>query len=592
MKKSHKKGGQYKRKNKTRKGGMRKENLNISDIDAVKKMIYCPGALLEVISIDSLYGFVFLLTIPQHADKDCIQFIGLDGKPIYQIILKVALCYVNKPSTTRISGTIGYKIYEKSTMKWNDFYKESETQTEIFESFPSNPVTFGVGCCHMYYRHETEYDKYTGLMYNIHDINKENYEKYKNNTIVTNDKNQTITKELLTKLYSISAKPFDKPSKRAKIETITQETINYIKTILTENKEYHLAFIAMDAAMNHIDKNEYDILTLRNIRETIYYPRCMEYANAIMILLVIRKQMLNIDAHSGNFLSSVRKDNNPKGDTSKIKSWMIDMGRIFHFKNKRICGGIYYNPQDKLNNASVAHIYGKRFGRYCEYDYAFIMWIVSNWDDLCNRKMINHVNIANILHFINTFIIIMDYLINLIIYHRETHAPPQCMRFADHITETITTRFDSMEKMVTILNVYLHRKDVATSLFTSDQDTYENVLNKMKTMPMSIDIKQKYSNIYNYMKMIDPIIGYHEQVAPAETNDVEMIVDTVESQTTIDEEPFSNPFHDNEREVLEPIDPLRISEDIAVSQNTTKKNKIVKSSSAAIIGKTKNKVKK
>jgi hypothetical protein len=269
---------------------------------------------------------------------------------------------------------------------------------------------------------------------------------------------------------------------------------------------------------------------------------------------------------------------------------MIDMGRIFYFGAKGICGGIYHNKydrQDKLNGASVADIYSERFGRYCEYDYAFIMWIVSNWDDLCVQKMINHKNIGNILHFINTFIVIMDYSINLITYHRDTRAPPQCMRFADHITETIHSRFDSMTKMVNMLNDYLPRDALAPSFFTSEQDKYTDILKTMEMMSI-----QKYSNIYNYMKMIDPTIGYHEQVVSAETNVVDMIVDKVELQTPIDEEPFSNPFDDNEREVLKYVAPLRSSEDIAVSQNITKKNKIVKSSSAAIIGKTKNKVKK
>ena len=52
-----KKGGRSKRKNKTRKGGMFKKETpeNISDINAVRKMITCDGATLEVISIDSLF---------------------------------------------------------------------------------------------------------------------------------------------------------------------------------------------------------------------------------------------------------------------------------------------------------------------------------------------------------------------------------------------------------------------------------------------------------------------------------------------------------------------------------------------------------
>jgi hypothetical protein len=585
MKKSHKKGRRSKRQNKTRKGGMRKkeqethEKKYISDIEAVSNMINCDGATLEVISIDSLYGFVFLLTIPQHADKDCIQFIGLDGKPIYQIILKVALCYIKQPSTsTTISGVIGHFIYEKSTMKWDDFYLESHKQTQIFKLFPSNPVTFGVACCHMYYRPETENDEYSGA-YN---------ENEKREVIVTNDENLIMTNALLSRLYDISTKPLDK------------ETITYIQTILKNNLNYHLAFIAMDAAMNHIDKKDYDILTLRNVRGTYYYPRCIEYANAIMILLFIRKQMLNIDAHSGNFLSSVRKGNNPQGDASKIKSWMIDMGRIFHFGKQSICDKIYYTKYDpNLNGASLSDIYIERFRRYCEYDYAFAMWIVSNWDDLCNQKMINHENISNVLHFINTFIVLMDYSINLIKYHRDTRKPPQCMRIADHITETITTRFDSMEKMVTILNDYLGPNDLSTSFFTSEQDKYVDVLNKMKMKPMSIDIEKKYRNILDYMKMIDPTIGYHEQVAPAETNVVEMIVDTVESQTPSYNEQFSNPFDDKKREVLELVAPLRRSDRIAAKNYTknavksipkNKTNKPVKSSAAAIIGK--NKVKK
>jgi hypothetical protein len=545
MKKSHKKVRRSKRQNKTRKGGMRKKSMDISDIDAVLKMIYCDGATLEVISIDSLYGFVFLLTIPQPAGEDCIQFIGLDGKPIYQVILKVALCYLEKPSTTKISGTIGDKIYEKSTMYWYDFYNEARQQKEIFELFPSNPVTFGVGCCHLYRR--------------VDNADQDNTYPDKD---ITYDKLRETTETLLDKLYEIaSAKPLEKKIKRAKTETITKETItqetitqktitqktiNYITNILTHHNDYHFAFIAMDAAMNHIDRNKYDILTLRNVRETIYYPRCMEYANAIIILLFIELNVLNIDAHSGNFLASVKKggtiDNNDNNDDN-VKSWMIDMGRIYRF-SPSVCYERYYNSH-------LSDIYYSRFNRICHHDYDFIRWIVSKWKS--NNHVINDANITNILHFINTFLIMMDYSINLIKYNRNTGKPPPSIRFAHYIT---SIDGDSMTKMVNILNAYLPKYNVSPSIFYSKNTVYENALNyNMKTVVTSLE---KYKNIYNYMKMIDPKI-YHDDIGSDDKNVNENVGQNLKTtlgkqkNTNNDNEPFSNPFHDKEREPLENI---------------------------------------
>ena len=602
-----KKGGRSKRKNKTRKGGMFKKEMNISDINAVRKMIDCRGATLEVVSIDSLYGFVFLLTIPQDAEGDCIQFFGLvDKKPIYQIILKVALCYYgDKPNHTSYTGVIDDTEYTKSVMHWNDFYLEAKNQRKIFESFPFNPVTFGVGCCHMYYR--------------VLDSNKIGYIEDITYDVV-NETNVVVktTNELLDNLYKIasvkplenpSVKPLENPNKRARTEpqetitqetitqetitqeTITQKTIKYIKKILTEHNDYHFAFIAMDAAMNHIDRNNYDILTLRNVRGNTYYPRCMEYANAIMILLFIKSNVLNIDAHSGNFLSSVKKGGlssvkkeglssvKKEGiiDENNVKSWMIDMGRIHTVLGKDHEQIIYNNNNnsyDKLNGASLGDIYYSRFKRDWAYDYSYMMLIIDDWK--INKQKINNTNIPNILHFINTFLIMMDYSINLIKYNRDTRKPPQSIRFADYITKTIAGDIDSMTKMVNILNIYLPGNP---SLFFSQGTRYKNIFHANY---VRIGI---YDNIYNCMKIIDPTIN-HAGVS----DDTNVVNITVNEQTSskrkitniYDEpfsnpfdnnvhEPFSNPFYDIVHEPLEKITPLVVANIIRKKKTLAKK---------------------
>ena len=561
-----KKGGRSKRKNKTRKGGMFKKETpeNISDINAVRKMIKCDGATLEVISIDSLYGFVFLLTIPQDAEGDCIQFFGLDKKPIYQIILKVALCYYgDKPDHTSYTGIIDGEKYKKSVMNWSDFLREAEKQRQIFTAFPLNPVTFGVGCCHMYYR--------------VLDSNKIGYSnEYKTYDVVneTNVVGET-TNELLDDLYKIaSVKPLEYPIKRAWTETITQKTIKYIKKILTEHNDYHFAFIAMDAAMNHIDRNNYDILTLRNVRGNTYYPRCMEYANAIMILLFIKLNVLNIDAHSGNFLSSVKKEGS-RIDDNNVKSWMIDMGRIhsvFLTDDEQIIYNNNNNSYDKLNSASLGDIYYARFNRDWAYDYSYMMLIISELKS--NNRKINDTNIPNILHFINTFLIMMDYSINLIKYNRDSSKPPQSIRFADYITNTIDGNIDSMTKMVDKLNDYLPgNPSLFPSLF-SQETRYKNIFN-------ADHVKiEKYNNIYNYMKKIDPTIN--DAGVSDDTNVVNMTVDEhlnepsgKQKNTNIYEQSFSNPFDNNVQEPLEQITPLDLDNMIR-NKNTPAKKTLVK----------------
>jgi hypothetical protein len=436
-------------------------------------------------------------------------------------------------------------------MYWYDFYNEAREQKQIFELFPSNPVTFGVGCCHLYRR--------------VDNADQDNTYHYEDITYDILRETET----LLDKLYKIAS---TKPLETITQKTITQETINYIKNILTHHNDYHFAFIAMDAAMNHIDRNKYDILTLRNVRETIYYPRCMEYANAIIILLFIKLNVLNIDAHSGNFLSSVKKD-----DTidDNVKSWMIDMGRIYRF-SPSVCDERYYNShyRDKLNGHLLRDIYYSRFNRICDHDYDFIRWIVSEWNTLCEKNIINDANITNILHFINTFLIMMDYSINLIKYNRNTGKPPPSIRFAHHITENIDG--DSMTKMVNILNAYLPKYNVSPSIFYSPETIYNKALNhNMKTVVTSLEkYKEKYNNIYNYMKMIDPTINHAGVSYDKNVNDNvgQNLKPTLgkRKNTNNDNESFSNPFYDKQHESSENITSLTL-ENIHSQQNSSPK---------------------
>jgi hypothetical protein len=554
-----KKGGRSKRKNKTRKGGMRKKDISISDINAVLKMINCPGATLEVISIDSLYGFVFLLTIPQRAEEDCIQFIGLDGNPIYQIILKVALCYYGeKPNHTSYTGVIDDTEYKKSAMNWYVFLSEAEKQRQIFRLFPLNPVTFGVGCCHMYYR-EQPFNPRT-IITNNEDITEIKYtETYakKNETILdifttentldiftTENTLENSKKRKMTEIISKERKMTEK-------ERETRETIRYIKHILTTNIDYNFAFIAMDAAMNYIDRNKYDILTLRDVRlhESLHYPRCMEYANAIIILLFKEKKWINIDAHSGNFLSNV---NHTASLDDNVKSWMIDMGRIVEvtsdiWKEKYLNKYIKTSDSrilDPYYNRSLRDIYYFFHKRDCKTDIDFILYITYKWNKLVKDHVINSENILQILHVINTFIVMMDYCINFMKYNHNKKKPPQCIRFSEYIINNDISSYINddissdtkvkktmikknndkkklgyMSEMVELLNIYLPpppppenivsvvKKNIL-SVFNKEfrsppPPTNDKILKNMETTSIPDHIKPKYVNIYECMKKID-----------------------------------------------------------------------------------------
>ncbi len=478
------------RKTRHRYGGMDKERRmdkikqslvpnNPEAYELLKKLIEHPSAKLSLISNNSGYGCIFLLELTKLPDE---YFIDVYERPVTKMIIKMGFYDDNKINQSlEFDYEDEYNKLKNHFSKYiaseNDVTKEAMTQYKVYNAFPHNQVTFDVACVHLY-NDKTEYNTF---------------------------------------LDELSKKTSSSDNNCKNILAIIKYTLNH-------NHNIKLGIIAMDYANNYIEsshviKQLVQLYSYKYDQETIKY--CKEYAIAIMMNVFMKTGIINMDAHEGNFLSSIpndleRKIGEPekrkKYDRYDYRTWMIDAGYTID----------HSNLANYKNGTYTSNKYNELTGRNYMNDYNFIKWVIEHWKAIeGENEFIPKDKRLPLLHLINTFIITINYVIGVPDHDEGVHDDDEGVpdddegdnesslhRFAEYIIIP-DTDYSSINGIyaphITELNVLLNNIVAPESLikpFWNGID-YPGVISNIQNINDE-GIKEKYEGIYSSMIMIDP----------------------------------------------------------------------------------------
>jgi hypothetical protein len=443
-------------------------NTNIQRIDlnnpkayeTLKKMIEHSSAKLSLISNNSGYGCIFLLELTELPDE---YFIDAYERPVTKMIIKMGFYDNNKVNQSLDFDFEDEKnphstYFSKYIASENDVTKEANTQDKVYNAFPHNQVTFDVACVHLY-KDETEYNPFLNELSN----------------------------------------------KTSSSDDACKSIIAIIKYTLNHNSNIKLGIIAMDYANNYINTSTHIIEQLIQLN-SVRYPTeltnyCNAYANAIMIAVFMRLKIINMDAHKGNFLSSIPLNHKTKRGGKYVRSdfrtWMIDAGCT-------IDDSYLQNIDEKYSDK-----YNKLTGRNYMNDYNFIKWVIEHWNAIeGEHEFIPNEKRLPLLHLINTFIITINYVIVVPDNADEYESPLHS--FAENIipqlnVDNISSEIDINDLYIAELNFVLNELVVPKSLIKPFMDSinYPDVISQIKKIERE-DIKKKYQGIYYYMLTIVP----------------------------------------------------------------------------------------
>jgi hypothetical protein len=268
----------------------------------------------------------------------------------------------------------------------------------------------------------------------------------------------------------------------------------------------------MDYANNYIDLKSHVIKQLVQLYHYKYDPEtikyCKEYAIAIMMNVFMKTGIINMDAHEGNFLSSIPKDverkvgepkKRKKYDRYDYRTWMIDAGYTIDHSNL----ANYTNSKDTSDK------YNELTERNYTNDYNFIKWVIEHWKAIEDEvEFIPNDKRLPLLHLINTFIVTINYVIG-VPDDEEGDYESSLHSFAEYIIPD--TSYDNISSYtiyaphITELNVLLNKLVVPESLIKPSWGSidYPGVISNIQDFNDE-DIKEKYEGIYSSMIMIDP----------------------------------------------------------------------------------------
>ena len=298
---------------------------------------------------------------------------------------------------------------------------------------------------------------------------------------------------------------YDETIKTRDIEnSILKRVINHITELSINNKNYEydniygvagFGVIAMNYAGNYIsDGTNYQIMTLSqalnvsmdDLRYTTNQTnkkqkidnysivsdklihaknKCIEYAIAEMLILLLVCKYINIDAHSSNFLTRFYKPGTSEQSVENIVTWMIDMGKL-----KSI--------DDIKDNATYREKYNDLYYSIPGYNKRKRMTPYDNHIDFISSFNIAELrrygdNAIESIHKLITIIAALDYVINeKDTYKHEIDKKPQCAFILKYLINTSNIR-------VMIKIRYM-----------------------IKRKPMDTGIKSKYLSICNYFNRI------------------------------------------------------------------------------------------
>ncbi len=476
---------------------------------------------LSVISYDSGYGFVFLLKTSNINTKQNEYFIRHSVEtPVEKMIIKFGF-YADRKSDyfkRNVSTEDEIDEDEEELLKPNQlefgytrkyiaqieyFHEEPNNQVQLFESYPNHEIAFDVACAHL-----CEKD----------------------------DRN-----DLLGMIDSLLKKTTPKSYEKTIINSIIEQ--------LNAHPDIKLGVIAMDYAGNYINEETHTFKTLAELKTSwfsniVYKKRdyakqkCYENENAIVISAFMMKGknkygnetkelkgFINIDAHEGNYLVNIpkrfivddksnqnkriRDDPKPSLDdpNEDFRVWAIDTGNV-----------ITMGYLDSLHRTYKTN-YNTLTDRNYDHDYPFIKWIITNWNINEDNRMDEEPIIPNnmrlfFLHFINTFIISIDFVLSYKdgsdIEHHESPSRHIATYLMDHNYELLDSRY--IKAMIDLLNECIPPRALYTMswTFVFRITDYREVIKKIQEYhqinPVKIhpNIIDKYMRIYEYMKVINP----------------------------------------------------------------------------------------
>jgi hypothetical protein len=258
---------------KTFKGGLKQKNSKITSVEAVMNMLYSEGVKVEIVSYQSISGFIFILEIEKKSEY--VEFYGLnkDGTQfkdeIYRLIIKFVFLDIKSKYLNNIKNFIDKKkTHAKYSETIDNYKKEANTQQSIFLE-TIKPI--GKPICPAV----VDFSYF----------------------------NSSSAKTILRRIYNLSA-----------YKTMTYEVTNHMFGILQNNSNLQLGMITMELADGYKKISEIESKTTNN---EIFICGISQ-----IIILFVKMKIINYDAHMGNIL----------GNETTNSTTLIDFGRIIDFR--------------------------------------------------------------------------------------------------------------------------------------------------------------------------------------------------------------------------------------------------------------------
>lgn len=268
---------------KTQTGGVKLKNPTNAGFTPVLNMLNHPESKMEMLSYESLFGFLFELIV----DKSATEYLGLSKSqktfsvPITNFILKIVV--IGKDGDGGITSRYLPNFFgtQKECELSDSFINESKMQQDIW----LGSITGG-------------HPELCPSVANFSLFDNENSQK------------------LLNYLYKREPNP-----------TITQRIISFLYELTGINAQYSIGIILMPKVMNSITMQYFGYTTVHDVsllpkeKNSKMYQA---YSNVIAQIarLYILTGIVHVDLHPGNIL--IQKVN------SRVKSQLIDFGRVVH----------------------------------------------------------------------------------------------------------------------------------------------------------------------------------------------------------------------------------------------------------------------
>lgn len=255
------------------KGGLKQKNSKITSVEAVMNMLYSEGVKVEIVSYQSISGFIFILEIEKKSEY--VEFYGLNKNgtqfddPIYRLIIKFVFLDIESKYLNNIKNFIDKKkTHAKYSETIDNYKKEAKTQQSIFLE-TIKPI--GKPICPAV----VDFSYF----------------------------NSSSAKTILRRIYNLSA-----------YKTMTYEVTNHMFGILQNNSNLQLGMITMELADGYKKISEIESKTTNN---EIFICGISQ-----IIILFVKMKIINYDAHMGNIL----------GNETTNSTTLIDFGRIIDFR--------------------------------------------------------------------------------------------------------------------------------------------------------------------------------------------------------------------------------------------------------------------